>query len=360
MTLKILHCPTDVGGNAWTLSRAERKLGLDSTVMVYTKSWLDYPVDIDLHLEVKPRLLKALSMFSFFVRALPEYDVFHFNFGSSLLSYPPLHYIDFFDLPILRRFGKGIVVTYQGSDARQKTYHVQNFADSPYTESDCYDSHSDQKRDSLKSSRIKKFGRYADKIFALNPDLLHVLPEEAEFLPYACVDLEKYKPLSKPVKRDSHFNILHAPTNRGLKGSKYIIEAVERLRHTYDDIELLLVEGIPHDHTLELYKKADLVVDQLLIGWYGGLAVEAMALGKPVVCYIREEDLKFIPTEMRKDLPIVNANPKNIYEVLMKLVEERDGLPLLGKQSRAYVEKWHDPMRVASRTKEVYESIYVA
>ena len=359
MTLRILHCPTDVGGNAWTLSRAERKLGLDSTVMVYRKSWLDYPVDIDLRLEGKSRLLKALSMFSFFIRALPEYDVFHFNFGSSLLPTHPLHYIDSFDLPILRRFGKGIVVTYQGSDARQKTYHVQNFSGSPYTELDCYSRHSDGKRDALKISRIKKFGRYADKIFALNPDLLYVLPEEAEFLPYACVDLEKYKPFCKPVKKDSHFYILHAPTNRGLKGSEYIIEAVERLRYTYDDVELLLVEGIPHDHALELYKKADLVVDQLLIGWYGGLAVEAMALGKPVVCYIREEDLKFIPTEMRQDLPIINANPKNIYEVLMKLVEGRDGLPLLGEQSRAYVEKWHDPMKVASRTKEVYESICV-
>ena len=28
--MKILHCPKNVGGNAWGLSRAERKLGLQS------------------------------------------------------------------------------------------------------------------------------------------------------------------------------------------------------------------------------------------------------------------------------------------------------------------------------------------
>ena len=84
-----------------------------------------------------------------------------------------------------------------------------------------------------------------------------------------------------------------------------------------------------------------------------------MALGKPVVCYIREEDLKFIPAEMRQDLPIINANPNNISEVLAQLVEEQDKLPYIGEQSRTYVEKWHDPMKVASRTKEVYESLCV-
>jgi len=86
--------------------------------------------------------------------------------------------------------------------------------------------------------------------------------------------------------------------------------------------------------------------------------VEMMALGKPVVCYIREEDLKFIPGQMKDDLPIVNANTDTIYEVLSRLVEQQDQLHLIGERSRAYVERWHDPMKIALRTKEVYESIY--
>jgi hypothetical protein len=56
-----------------------------------------------------------------------------------------------------------------------------------------------------------------------------------------------------------------------------------------------------------IYEKADLLVDQLLAGWYGGVAVEFMALGKPVVCYLRESDLRFLPEAMRRQIPIIRA-----------------------------------------------------
>ena len=150
---------------------------------------------------------------------------------------------------------------------------------------------------------------------------------------------------------------MHSPTNKAAKGTKYILEAFEKLKRRYKDVELLLVEGVPHSKVRELYAQADVAIDQLLCGWYGGVAVEMMALGKPVVCYIREEDLKFIPSQMKDDLPLVNANPNTIYEVLSRLVEQQDQLHLIGERSRAYVERWHDPMKIAERMKEAYESL---
>ena len=354
--MRILHCPTSVGGNAWTLSRAERKLGLDSEVMVYQSSWIGYPADIDLHLEKYSKAGRAWKMLRFFLKALTQYDIFHFNWGSSLLPYS--HYLgplELSDLPILKRLGKRIVVTYQGSDVRQKSFCASNFAISPYADPDYYSGYCNNTTDALKKKRADKFSRYADKIFSLNPDLLHVLPPQAEFLPYANVNLEEWQPVRKG--ESTKLVILHSPTNRDLKGTKYIIEAVERLRDKYKHVELMLVENIPHSKVQELYRQADLAVDQLLIGWYGGFAMEMMALGKPVVCYIREEDLKFIPPRMKKDLPIINANPDNIFEILKGLVEDREKLNPIGEQSRAYVERWHDPMKIAGRMKEVYESL---
>jgi len=354
--VRILHCPTGVGGNAWTLSRAERKLGLDSEVMVYQSSWIGYPADINLHLEKYSKAGRALKMLCFFLKALTQYDIFHFNWGSSFVtSWHYLSFLDLADLPILRWLGKKMVVTYQGSDVRQKSFCANNFAISPFAEPNCCGGVYNSKTDAVRKKRAEKFGRYADKIFALNPDLLHVLPPQAEFLPYANVNLEEWQPVRKG--ESTKLVILHSPTKRGLKGTKYIIEAVERLRDKYKHVELMLVENIPHSKVQELYRQADLAVDQLLIGWYGGLAVEVMALGKPVVCYIREEDLKFIPPRMKKDLPIINANPDNIFEVLKGLVEDREKLNLIGEQSRAYVERYHDPMRIAERMKEVYESL---
>lgn len=353
-----MHCPTSVGGNAWTLSRAERKLGLDSTVMVLQKSWLGYPADIDLQLEKNSKARSARKLLTFFLKAVAQYDVFHFNFGSSFLPHlPHLSFLDLVDLPVLRTLGKKIVVTYQGCDVRQRNFCTNNFAISACAEPDCYGGICNSRTDALKKKRARKFGRYAHKIFAFNPDLLYVLPPQAEFLPYSSVDLNQWQPAKE--NKGEKLVILHSPTDKGAKGTKYILEAVERLKSEYKNVEMMLVENIPHNKVRELYQKADLAIDQLLVGWYGGFAVEMMALGKPVVCYIREDDLKFIPAQMRKDLPIINANPSNIYEVLEQLIEEPEKLTLIGGQGRAYVERWHDPMRIADRMKEVYESLCV-
>ena len=48
----------------------------------------------------------------------------------------------------------------------------------------------------------------------------------------------------------------------------------------------------------------DLVVDQLHMGWYGLLAIETMAEGKPVVSYVRDDFHGHAP-----GLPVVNATP---------------------------------------------------
>ena len=42
----------------------------------------------------------------------------------------------------------------------------------------------------------------------------------------------------------------------------------------------------------ERYRAADIVVDQLNAGWYGLFAIEAMALGKPVVTFLHDEAVR--------------------------------------------------------------------
>ena len=69
------------------------------------------------------------------------------------------------------------------------------------------------------------------------------------------------------------------------------MEAADRLQREGVPFDLELIENLPNAEATRRYRDADLVVDQLLAGWYGGFAVEAMALGKPVIAYLRESDL---------------------------------------------------------------------
>ncbi len=338
----MLHCPDVVGGHAPQLARAERALGVQSHSVALRANAYGYVADETLTTDAQGRFSRELARWRLLARALCGFDVVHFNFGSSIFS-PRT-----FDLPLLARAGKKIFVTYQGDDARQGDYcrrHFQiHFAHE--VEAGYYSPESDER----KRRTIAKVRSYAAGIYALNPDLLHVLPRGASFLPYANVDPAEWTPVGGTS--NAALRIVHAPSHRGVKGTRYLVEAVERLRREGRSLELLLIENMRRDEARAIYAQADLVVDQLLAGWYGGLAVEAMALAKPVVSYIRDTDLGFVPPAMREEMPIVNAVPGTIYDVLKGLTTA--SLPELGRRGRAYVERWHDPRKLAARTIEDY------
>ena len=304
--------------------------------------------------------------------ALRDFDIIHFNFGQSLfwprrtwltpdesstraraqtlLALIYNRIVAMRDLGWLKRAGKGIIVTYQGSDARQDDYCRKYFAISAADEANL-----PAQMPAMNRWAIQRFSRVADRIYALNPDLLHVLPKGAEFVPYASVDPLCFHPVAvdNPVPR-----VVHAPTNRSIKGTHYLIEAVNRLQNEGVRFEFVLVENLTHADAMKVYRAADLLVDQLLVGWYGALAVELMAMGKPVICYLREEDFGFLPPDMRVELPIIQASPATIYDTLKHwLTDRRHDLPGVGAAGRAYVEHWHDPLKIAARLKADYESI---
>lgn len=367
--VKVLHCPEIVGGNAQQLARSERELGLESRSIAFRQNSFLYETDEVLLPPKAGKIRFAFARWRLLWRAL-AYDVIHFNFGQTIMPScaPPKQgrfwllgllesayscLTDSLDLWILRRLRKGIVVTYQGDDARQGDYCRKNFAITFATEvgPEYYNS----KSDDSKRKRIAKFAKYADRIYALNPDLLHVLPKQGTFLPYSLVDLHEWCPVDTYNKRPV---VIHAPSHREVKGTRFLLKAVDLLREEKIDFEFVLVEGLSRDKARKQYERADLLVDQLLAGWYGGLAVELMALGKPVMAYLRKEDLGFIPNEMRNDLPIINATPDTIYEVLRYwLTDGRSQLRKIGLTSRNFVEKWHDPLKIANILKAEYEVI---
>lgn len=374
--IRVLHCPAMVGGTIQTLSRAERKLGIDSWTVALSPSPYGYKPDEILWKNSDRLPIMETKRWAFLYRAVKYFDVVHFNFGQSIMPerivrmesrderfsmswqmfklYARL--LELRDLPMLKKAGKAIVVTYQGDDARQGDFCLRNFEISPATEVEpgYYSSGSDDH----KRRKITMFSKYADRIYALNPDILRVLPPRAEFLPYSQIDLVDWQPVpdTKPTRKP--LVLAHAPTHRRGKGTRFVLDAVSRLKSEGVAFQFILIEGVTQSQARRAYQRADLLIDQLLGGWYGGVAVEAMALGKPVICYIREDDLKFVPVRMREELPIINAMPGTIYKVLKEwMTKRRNELPELGRRSRAYVEKWHDPLKIAAKLKHEYEAI---
>lgn len=368
--MKVLHLPTSVGGNAWRLAQGERALGLDSTVLVSAQSWLDYPADINLHLErylpapgacstfsrIKGSFAPAAKLLSTFLSIRKRYDVFHFNFGSSLLHFP-LNHLNHIDLPFYPKRAR-LFVTYNGCDARQKFPTMQRTRVAPCHDPDCYGGQCNSgTSDIMKQKAISKMAHYVSHMWALNPDLLHFLPrEKASFLPYSVrLDRVDYLPPDFDKKK---LVIVHAPTDRAAKGSEHILEAVRIVKQKRDRcVEVRLVENVPHDEAMKIYRSADLVIDQVLVGWYGAFAVEAMAMGKPVVARIAPEDLHVLPGAMASEVSeaIITADPDTISDVLLTIIDNREVLKARSAAGLEYVRKWHDPVYVAGLTKAEYE-----
>jgi glycosyltransferase involved in cell wall biosynthesis len=366
--IRVLHCPEIVAGNAQQLARAEREVGLESIAVAFEQTAYAYEADEIVFKPSDRALRRERKRFALLRRALRDFDVVHFNFGRTLMpvaseTLPPTwsgraywayaRLVQFRDLPLLERAGKGIVVTYQGDDARQGDYSLAHFEVSIAAEAGS--GYYTPESDAMRRRSIAMVDRYADAVFALNPDLLHVLPARAEFLPYTAVDVRAWRPVPS---RGTPPVVIHAPTHRGAKGTRFVLAAVEQLRSEGIPFEFVLVEGLTRREAREVYERADLLVDQVLAGWYGGLAVELMALGKPVIAYIRREDLDRVPDGLRDELPIIEARPDTIADVLRRcLTTDRERLPELGARGRAYVEHWHDPIAIARRTKQTYERI---
>lgn len=378
--LRVLHVPDNVGGQPQSIAVAERALGLDSRVVTLHPTRFGYPADEVLFAPGAGRLDRFARRLGLLRRLAWWADIVHFNFGSTSFMRPPsLHdeahvrsarpllrralglrraarrELDHADLCLLRSLGKGIVVTYQGDDARQGDECRRRFRIHPADEAG--PGYYTPTGDAERRRRIQIFDRYADRIYALNPDLLHVLPGRAAFLPYGNIDVRTLRPEPRP--RRERPTIVHAPSHRGVKGTRFLLEAVRRLRDEDRlDVDLVLVESRAHAEALQLYRSADVLVDQLLCGWYGGLSVEVMAMGVPSICYIREEDLAFVPTAMRTELPIIRAEPDTVRDVLREwLTTRRAELPARGAESRRFVERWHDPRAVATRLRADYEAI---
>jgi glycosyltransferase involved in cell wall biosynthesis len=291
----------------WTNVQALRRRGVDAKLVVFNRYTL-HP-EADWSLERRGSFLhRQATQWQALARLLPQTDVFHFVFGLTLVPQA-------LQFPLLRLFGKKSVMQYLGSDIRGKTPQQLSFG---------------------KKAGAEIVGSY---------DAIRWVPE-AEVIPPG-IDLAGISPA--PPSDRARPLVLHAPSSRRRKGTEHVIAAVAGL-----DADLEIVEGLHHDEAFQRYRNADIVVDQLNAGWYGLLAIECMALGKPVIAFLRDEAVRRTAEAFGTTVPVVSATPETLRERLRPLVADAAERRRVGAASRAYVERVHDLERVTDRLLDVY------
>jgi glycosyltransferase involved in cell wall biosynthesis len=308
--LRVTHCPVNVAGIPWENVQALRRKGVEARLVVFERGKLHHEADwsLDRHGPLPQRLAQQLAAFA---KLAPHTDVFHFYFGLTLIPKR-------LQFPLLRALRRKSVFHYLGSDIRGKA------------------------PDEL------AYGKRADAEIVGSYDAIRWVPE-AHVVPPG-LDLRGLEPV--PPSDSARPLVVHAPSNREKKGTQFVIDACRQL-----PIELDVVEGVPHEQARARYARADIVVDQLNAGWHGVFALEAMALGKPVVTYLKPDVVERSAEGYGVRIPIVPATKETLVDALRPLVDSAALRREIGAASRAYVEQVHDIDRVADRLLDVYRSL---
>jgi len=162
-------------------------------------------------------------------------------------------------------------------------------------------------------------------------------------------------------RSSSSLKLLHAPNHRAIKGTNHLERAVEELRESGLDIELIIVERVSNEEVRRLIQEADVVVDQLIIGWYAMFAIEAMAFSKPVICHLRRDlEELYVATGLLDDfdeIPIIRADVFSIKEVLKRIYDDRSLLDEHAQRGRSYVKRHHSVEAIAVTFAKILEKL---
>ncbi|MFN8153654.1 MAG: hypothetical protein U0Y08_05110 [Bacteroidia bacterium] len=288
-----------------------------------------------------------LYTFCFFVYSLFRYDVFHFFSGETILT----RKLRRFEFMVYRLLGKRLVMHFVGSDVRNpqflfwKNEHLIPFLNGE---------RGVKKTLPWQDALIRDSRKYADCILVSTPDLLENVPG-ARYYPVV-IDLEKFdaevggvQALAERKTLTGKFTILHAPSNDKVKGTAFIHEILDRISSRFGtDVDLITpgdnirktgkLYSVTRYELFELMQKSDILIDQMVIGWYGLQSLEGLLCGNTVLCYVEEG----LEQYLYANCPVVNVNALTLESELERRIAQSHHLTVEERLSNIeWVKKYH-------------------
>ena len=349
-SMRVLHLPVNIASQASITVRALRDIGVDAQGIVINNSTIQENKGIRNFRTISLRknpirgAIRKASLFYLFQSVTRWADVIHWHFNTSVLPKEmDLKYVNFLNKPR--------IVEFWGSDIRIPEIAVK---DNPYFAKLLSNPDNDYHISFTKSRTTQeKFARYGFKCLIPGNELLLYVQRDlfpTIFRTNGRIILSEFSPKYPDAIRQRPV-VGHMPSRLMVKGTQSVLHAIEQLKKLYD-FEFKLIHGVPHAKAVAMVRNCDIMLDQFVVGGFGAAALEAMAMGKPVVCYI-PSIIKGLPP----DFPIVNANQDNLAEVLGALLENGALRHQIGRQSRAYAEKYHDAHKIARDLVKIYEEL---
>lgn len=345
--LRVAQLPVNTASLPLHTARALRETGIDARAWEFAMEPSPYTADADVAFVQLPRSYRSVAGATALIRFLQLVrwaDVLHWYSGTRILRAD-------LDLRVVAAKNPARLIEWTGSEIRDPLLEAR---DNPVFAAEI-------ESGALKSVWSAERAQATQKVFAdagfipvcATGMVQYVLPEYRETLQVIerAIDPREYEP-AYPSPDSEVVVIAHAPSALAIKGTRYLIAAAEELEQKTNTIFNYIV-GLSRAEALREMRACDIFVDQLILGDFGMAALEAMALGKPVVAYVKPSLQERYPQE----LPIVSATPDMLGEVLAGLVADPVRRYELGQQGRRFVEAHADIRDRAARLSGLYRQI---
>lgn len=140
---------------------------------------------------------------------------------------------------------------------------------------------------------------------------------------------------------------------RPTKGTVFIEEALSVIKKKYGDKIIIRNDRLPYKEFLTILPEIDLYVDLCTDYDYGMSALAAMSAGCVVLSGNEPETRREFNVD---DIPVVSVSP-NTEDIVMKIshfIENPSEIESVGRNSRLYVEKYHDCKLIAEKYLRVF------
>lgn len=334
------------------LAKCDRLLGFRSESLVFDVYYTTNSFDINLK-SLKDRVYRRFPRWiarfhkTVLQLALIRYDIFHTFCDRGLLPPAVGLQIEPAEMGAIRRHGRRLYAYTYGADVRTRQatlalgcYNLCAECPEPGRFCTCDDERGARNVEGVRRGATALISM--GDMLAYAPDALNIHYWPVETAKFAKTDVDW--PSDRPLR------VGHAPNHGHFKGTRYLVGAIERLQARGYPIELVSVSGVANSEVIALFRSCDIVADQFIAGFHGYTALEGMALGKPVLCYLRNARAVIDPSTC----PIINCSPDTLEETLRRCLDGDFDLTELGRRSRAYIEHYYSLEAVAIRLGRLY------
>jgi len=254
------------------------------------------------------------------------------------------------DLPIIKLFGKKVIMIFTGCVERDVNFAE---ADEDYICKKCQDISLQNwclcNDANKKKELIGRLEKYSNKIIGQD-DITSLVVDKSKLIwLYLISDYPKYKIDLQEKYNQKEIRIIHFPSNPLVKQSHIIIPILNMLAR-HKNVKIIIKDGIwKREKIEEELSKAHILVNALGAG-YNTLPIEAMSYG----CVVFNSQPHWFQRNV-PDSPIVAITADNLEDTLIHYINNIPELKNYAEKSIDYYKKYHSPVAVGNFYKKILE-----